>query len=179
MSSMLLMEAFSPLGVCQRRLRLFLCGYFNRLKLPVDKSSCGALAVGFNSHQQARRRGGFVMRIRHGLQMFNHPLPTRWRIHRLQAGGDRFDVASPAQGQHMISAQQRFERTPNFGPKLNLPGDGSFHRLARKPGIQQQRIRNFDWLTHVKKVAKCYQLSSACFYDRCDLLLWFCHNSQE
>jgi len=56
----------------------------------------------------------------------------------------------------MISAQQWFERPPDFGPKLNLPGDGPFHRLACHPGIQQQGIRNFDWLTHVPMVANCY-----------------------
>jgi hypothetical protein len=92
--------------------------------------------------------------------MFNHPLPARRRIHRFKAGGKWFDVASPAQSQHKISAQQRFERAPDFGPKLNLPGDGPFHSLACDPGVQQQRVRNLDWLTHVQKVAKRYQLSS-------------------
>ncbi|MGA2684192.1 MAG: hypothetical protein ABSF51_03980 [Verrucomicrobiota bacterium] len=40
----------------------------------------------------------------------------------------------------MIPAQQRFERASDFGPKLDLPGNGPFHRLARKPGVQQQRV---------------------------------------
>jgi hypothetical protein len=61
----------------------------------------------------------------------------------------------------MISAQQWFEGATDFGPKLDLAGNGSFHRLTRDPGIQEQRIRNLDWLTHGDKVAKRYQLSRA------------------
>lgn len=46
------------------------------------------------------------------------------------------------------------ESTPDFGPKLDLPCDGSFQNLARDPRIQQQLIRNHDWMTHTEKVAR-------------------------
>ena len=91
--------------------------------------------------------------------MFRHPLPAGRGIHRLKGGGKWFDIASPDQGQHMIPAQQRFKGTPDFGPKLDLSCDGSFHKAAGDPGVQQQGIRDFDWLTHGLKVAKRYHLS--------------------
>lgn len=59
----------------------------------------------------------------------------------------------------MVSSQQWFEGATDFGPELDLAGDGPFHRLPRDPRVQEQRIRNLDWLTHVIKVAKRYQLS--------------------
>jgi len=64
----------------------------------------------------------------------------------------------------MISAQQWFEGATNFGPKFNLTGDGPLHHLARDPGVQEQRIRNLNRLTHALKVAKRYQLSRAATY---------------
>ena len=134
-SPLLSIGAFSPSDTHWSKLRIFLRGQLNRLELPVDKPPHRALSISLDSHQQTRRPGcGFVMWIGPGLQMFNHPFPAGWRIHRLKAGGEWFDVASPAQRQHVIPAQQRFKRAPDFGPKFNLPGDGSFHRLAREPG---------------------------------------------
>jgi hypothetical protein len=141
--------AFSPGGVRQNRLRRFLRGAFDGLELPVDKPSHRALSVRLGSHQQTRRPGGgFVMGIGSGLQVFNHPPPAGRSIHRPKAVGERFDGTRPAQGQHVISAQQGFKRPPDFGP-----------------GVQQQRIRNFDGLTHGEKVAKRYHLSSGLYYN--------------
>jgi hypothetical protein len=61
----------------------------------------------------------------------------------------------------MISTHQRFKGASDLGPELDLAGDGAFHHFARDPGVQEQRIRNLDRLTHVLKVAKRYQLSMA------------------
>ena len=53
----------------------------------------------------------------------------------------------------MIPTQQRLQSAPEFGPKLDLSGDGSLHNFTRDARIQEEIVGDFDWLTHGLKVA--------------------------
>ncbi len=53
----------------------------------------------------------------------------------------------------------RFDRSSDPGPKLNLTGNGTLGGFAHEAGIQDQRVGDFHRLTHVQRVAKHYCMS--------------------
>jgi len=144
-----------------------LCPQFAcRFKMPVYKPPQRAPAVGFNAHEQTRLVGSrFVMGKRQRLQIRGHAPPASRGIHFPQAGGKRAGIGGAAQSQRLVALQQRFKSPSDFCPKLNLPGHRALTRLASQAGVQQQAVRNFHWLTHIHKVAKCYRLSRAGWAD--------------
>lgn len=144
-----------------------LYGRGNRLELAVDKPPDRPPAVGLNPYEEPCFFRGFIMGVGPAFEVFQNPLPTGWRVRRFEAGGERLDATRATEREHVIAAQNGFNGTSDFGPKLDLSGNGTFHQFARDARVQQQRIRNFHWLTHRIKVAKCYQMSSGALLGQC------------
>ncbi len=85
-----------------------------------------------------------------------HDTPSSFDlIDRSQGFGERDFGAGLPQGECSGAFDQRFDRTAELRPELNLASDGALRNFCDPTGIADEFIGYFDGLAHLVKVAFC------------------------
>src|SRR5437870_4182011 len=88
--------------------------------------------------------------------MAGQALSPRRRIDRRQQRGQRTRLAFPLELHRLRHAQVQFNGAPDPCPVLDLAGDRALPRLAGNASVQDDLVRQLDWLAHDQRVAFCY-----------------------
>lgn len=67
----------------------------------------------------------------------------------------------------MSALNQRFDRPSEPSPEFNLARYGTFQGLARQSGVEHQGVGEFHRLTHIRRVAFRYLVSTVAAVREC------------
>jgi len=85
--------------------------------------------------------------------MLGHAMPAFGGVRRLKAGGEWPGSAGPAQSQGLCALEKRLNRPAQLRPEFDLACDGALGDFSREPRIEEEFVRDLDWLTHTGTVA--------------------------
>ncbi len=93
------------------------------------------------------------MRVRLGLKKLGQAAPTLRRVHGFQAGREWPGSGTATQAESLRALEEGLDGAAESRPELDLSRNGAVLRLAGQPGIQDERIREFNRVTHIQVVA--------------------------